>query len=99
MDESTDLGQQQAHYVRSVSGRHYREDRTPAGLTEFTFEAGQTCFGEHKTRLDKPELFVVRGGDWRGNPRHERHVHANADDWVDDFATHQDKLATELAKG
>lgn len=100
IDESTELGQQQAWYVRNQSGRRFTEDRDQApGLTTFTFEAGQRCFGQHQVRLDKPELFIVRDGDWRGNPSGRRRQHANADDWVDDFANHQDKLARELEKG
>lgn len=101
VDESTDLGKQQAYYIRNQSGRRYSEDRnlTP-GLTLFTFEPGQTCFAadRHVVPLDRPALFLVRGGDWRGNPTGEL-VRRSADDWVDDFATHQDKLATELQKG
>lgn len=90
VDESTDLGARQAHYIRSQSGRKFVEERGP--LTVFTFEAGQKCFATHQIPLDRPELYVVRGGDWRGNPlgdvRHHR-----ADTWTEDFAEHQDRIA------
>lgn len=100
IDESTDLGKQQAYYIRNQSGRRYTEDRNMLpGVTIFTFEAGQSCFRQHERRLDKPEIFLVKGGDWRGNPTGMKREHVNADDWVDDFANHQDKLATRLNQG
>lgn len=99
IDESTELGQKQAWYIRNQSGRHFREARNQMpGLTLFIFEPGQQCFAEHRVPLDRPALYIVRGGDWRGNPRGEV-VRRKPDEWVDDFATHQDKLATELEKG
>jgi hypothetical protein len=100
IDETTELGQAQARYIRTQSGKAFREYRVP-GLTVFEFEPGQTCFGssKHTKRLDRPEIFAVRGGDWRGNPRGNRRIHANADDWRDDFAEHQDKIKTILERG
>lgn len=80
IDERTDLGQAQAAYIRLQSGRTFREMRTEAGLTVFRFESGQRCFAEHQTR---PELYVVRDGDYRGNPTGRRRVHASAADWVE----------------
>lgn len=102
VDERTELGQAQAYFIRRESGRRFTEEKNPAGLTVFTFEAGQTCFRqtEHLRRNARPELFVVRSGDWRrldimGAPR----VHAGADDWVDDFANHQGKIADLRQRG
>lgn len=84
-------------------GKRYTLLEVSADETWFVFEAGQTCFdgdaGRHQTRVGKPELFVVRGGDWRGNPRGDRFVHASAADWVDDMQNHRDKLAREVAQG
>lgn len=100
LDESTDLGKTQAWYIRNKSRRRFVEDRDQApGLTTFTFEPGQKCFAQHQERLDRPALFVVRGGDWRGNPTGESRMHANGDDWVDEFANHQDKLADQIQQG
>jgi hypothetical protein len=93
VDESTDLGARQAHYIRKQSGRRFTESRTETGLTAFTFEAGQRCFATHKVPLERPELYVVRGGDWRGNPRGEVRRHSGPDSWVNDFAEHQDRIA------
>lgn len=97
IDEATELGQRQAHYIRKLSGRKFTEQRMDDGKTLFTFEAGQTCFTPHQVPLGKPELFIVRDGDYRqyGAGR----LHANAEDWADDFATHQDKFATAIERG
>ena len=92
VDEATDLGARQAHYIRRQSGRRFTERRTEIGLTAFVFEPGQTCFATHKVPLERPELYVVRGGDWRGNPRGDVRRHSSPDAWVDDFATHQDRI-------
>jgi hypothetical protein len=95
VDESTDLGRAQADYIRTRSGRTFREQRTAEGLTVFRFEPGQRCFAEHSTR---PEIFSVRGGDWRRDlgliRRHQR-----GQDWVEDFAEHQDRLSRAIEKG
>lgn len=96
VDESTPLGQFQASYIRTESGRAFREMRTQDGRTVFRFEARQRCFADHETR---PERFLVQGGDWRGNPRGERRVHASAADWVEDFALHQLKVQEQHERG
>lgn len=91
VDESTDLGQRQAHYIRTLSGRRFTERRTELGLTAFTFEAGQRCFATHKVPLERPEFYIVRDGDWRqlGAPR----LHSGPDAWVNDFGDHLDRIA------
>jgi hypothetical protein len=89
-------------HAAKTSGRRYRELHVAEGENWLVFEAGQPCFqaGEHRTRLDRPELYVVQDGDHRGNPRRtEARRHANAADWVDDFAEHQSKLGDEQQKG
>lgn len=68
-------------------------------VVEFTFPPGQQCFAQHRVPLDRPEFYVVRDGDWRGNPRGTAPVQRNADDWLDDFANHQDRLKTVLDQG
>lgn len=99
IDESTELGQRQANYIRSHSGRRFvREPVDSNGPVKYTFEAGQKCFGSHQVRLDKPELFLVHAGDHRLNLGTVRR-HVNADDWVDDFANHQDEIATRIERG
>jgi hypothetical protein len=108
--ESDDLGRRQAHYIRTMSGRKFTEYRREDGMTVFEFPPGQRCFSTvirngrvvagHPMRIERPELFIVRGGDWRGDPRHETpYVHVRAEDWVDEFANHQQRLAEAQQRG
>jgi|SRR5690606_17366062 len=96
IDESTELGRQQAAYIRHRSGRTFREMRTETGLTVFRFESGQRCFAEHRTR---PELYLVRDGDYRGNPTGRRRQHANARDWVEHMQEEFDRFDTDRRRG
>lgn len=89
-------------YTIKQSGRSYTEMSIRDGETWLVFAPGQPCFraATHRIRLDKPELYVVQGGDWRGNPLNvETRVHSGPDPWVDDFATHQQKLANRAERG
>lgn len=95
IDERTELGAQQAAYIRHQSGRTFTESRTAAGLTVFRFASRQRCFEEHRTR---PEFYVVRHGDWRGNLGTIRR-HTRPPDWVEDFGEHQDRIATQQERG
>lgn len=96
-DESSVLGQAQAHYIRNDRSRRSHEARNEGGMTIFTFEPGQTCFraGEHRIQLGRPEFFRVWSGDWRGRTG-EAYQHSRPADWVDDFAEHQQRLADRL---
>lgn len=95
VDETTDLGRRQATYIRQASFRTYRELRTGEGLTVFRFDAGQRCFADHRTR---PQRFLTRGGDHQANLGLLRE-HTRGQDWVEDFAEHQDRLADRLRQG
>ncbi len=100
IDESTDLGQKQAHYIRRGSGRSFKESRTPEGLTDFYFRPGQDCFAQHVYRNEMPAAYVKQGGDFRGNPMRIQPVtHTKAEFWVEDFSEHQDKVKTILERG
>lgn len=99
VDERLELGQRQAHYIRAESRRKYAEHRGEDGLTVFTFEAGQTCFTRHQARLDRPEVFTVRGGDWRGSGGLGSYTHVRAEDWVEDFALHQQQITDRIERG
>lgn len=89
-------------HAAKTSGRKYIEQCLVEGETWLVFEAGQACFraSDHRTRVDREPLYVVREGDHRGNPRGtDARVHRGPDNWLDDFATHQATLADEIAKG
>jgi hypothetical protein len=99
VDETTPLGRRQAAYIRIQAGRQFTEERTPEGTT-FAFPAGQRCFRPHQVSLEREPLYIVRDGDWRGNPRGTKpRQHTRAENWVEDFATHQQTLADRLGQG
>jgi hypothetical protein len=99
VNETTPLGQQQADYIRRRSGRTYKETNEN-GFTTFVFVPGQRCFAEHSVSLEREPLFLVRGGDFRGNPTGQRPTqHVRPEDWVEDFAEHQQGLADTIEKG
>lgn len=109
VDESTELGQRQAHYIRTacrpVSAqlaaqgmRRYVETKTDKGWTEFRFAAGQRCFAQHRVPLDRPELYVARRGNLH-QPVGRARQYDRADQWVDDFATELDGVRTIAERG
>lgn len=94
------LDDQLLHDARRY-GRH-RELPVAEGETWLVYEAGQPCFraAQHRKRIERPELYIVRDGDWRGNPRGtQSRRHARPEDWVDDFANHQGRLADAHGRG
>lgn len=95
LNEADPAHREAADWIRHASGRHYTEDRTPEGLTAFTFPPGQACFKAHThhQRLDREELYVVR------NPAGGVRQHAQPEHWVEDFAEHHDHLNRQLTGG
>lgn len=84
------------------SGRHYTVLQIAAGESYLVFRAGQPCFAAatHRKRIEREPLYIVRDGDYRGNPRRTRaRQHLNPATWVEDFSEHQQKLADEIEKG
>ena len=95
------MTERQIHLIKAAKYR-YRELSVKPGETWWLFEAGQTCFqaADHRIRLGKPELFVVRDGDWRGNPRRTPELrHKRPEFWVEQFSEHQAKLARARNEG
>ncbi|MBA4865910.1 hypothetical protein H1V43_32115 [Streptomyces sp. PSKA54] len=89
-------------HAAKTSGRKYSELRVAEGETWLVYEAGQPCFraAQHRKRIDRPELFLVRDGDHRGNPRGTKaRMHAKPEHWVENFAEHQQGLADAHQKG
>lgn len=87
VDTSTELGRRQAAYIRSRCGRRFVERRYNATMIEFHFEAGQKCFATHQLRLD-------REPDYRIDSRP-----VTSGQWVDDFATNQQRLKELIDRG
>lgn len=89
-----------------LSGRKWLGNPEPTedGNIRFTFPPGTHCFAEstHVKQVnvyEKPEIYVVRDGDWRGNPTGRAFKHRSGQDWVDDFGEHQERLADRLQRG
>lgn len=96
IDERTETGRMWAWMIRHQSGRDFKELPRADGVTVFRFAAHQRCFRDHETI---PDLFVVRDGDWRGNPTKRGRVHVNGVDWAEDFMQHEGQLADLREKG
>jgi hypothetical protein len=100
IDLGTPLGQQQARYIKYSSGRSYKIVEQRDGLVTLEFKGGQPCFREHRKRIDRPEKFLVKGGDFRGNPlRTPTRVHKKPEFWVEEFAENQERLKTQIERG
>ncbi len=71
-----------------------RVDDPGPGFVRYVFEAGTACFriAQHRVPLERPPLYVVRGGDWRAHTGVIR-KHTGPDAWVNDFGEHQDRIA------
>jgi len=99
VDETTDLGQAQASYLRKESGRE-AVMLHEAGLLVFSFPPGTQCFNQHQVPLEREPIPLVRGGDWRGDPRGDPvKRHHSLEDWTEDFATHQQKIHDRIERG
>lgn len=86
---------EQAIAAAKASGRRYRAEQDEHGAEILVFEAGQPCFkaSEHRVRIDRPELFIQRPGDWRGNPDagSKPLIFSGADAWRDSLGTTLDR--------
>lgn len=82
--------------VRSC-GRKWAVVKQEGAEMVFTFAPGTPCFQEsqHRVTLDRPALFIVKGGDFRGNPTGEFRQHAQPAHWVEDCALHLDKVTKD----
>lgn len=93
------LNPEQRVWVRQT-GRRFTEHAIRQGETWLIFEAGQPCFRatEHRARVEREELYVIRDGDTRGNPT-GRVDRVTGQQWNDDFGEHQQRLADLQQKG
>lgn len=85
------------------SGRHFTKQQMPEGFWRYTFSVGQRCFNAPHTVVDRQEepKYLLLAGDHRHYIGEKDEtggvkpylVHSSADAFIDDFATHQEKLA------
>lgn len=97
VDTGTELGQRQFDYLSKDRSRNPRMEKTGTSLVSFTYPPGNEAFDgpkhEHYRPIGYDPVMLVHGGDFRGNPRREPARIMRPQDWIDDFATHQDRLA------
>jgi hypothetical protein len=88
-------------HTAKTCGRKFTELHVSATENWLVFEAGQPCFRaqQHHKLLDKQEIYVVRDGDFRGNPTGAVRKHTSPEFWREDFAEHQEKLARQIQQG
>lgn len=88
------IGSPMHDMLKQVVGRHSpdgirRDGKEITSIdsveAEFLFNPGTPCFKQstHRKRLDRPELYIVRGGDWRANTGLIRR-HTKPEHWVED---------------
>lgn len=99
LDLGTPLGQQQAHYIKHISGRSYKVIDQRDGLVVLEFSGGQPCFTQHEVRNELPEIFRIKGGDFRGNPLGTPTRTTKPELWIEEFAENQAKIAEAIEKG
>lgn len=94
------LPAEMVHTARTC-GRKFSELEVSENEHWLVFESGQSCFRtkQHRVPVGKPELFVVRDGDFRGNPTGNRRTHSRPEHWVEDFQEHQARIADAVQKG
>lgn len=88
-------------HAAKTSGRKFTELNVSENEHWLVFAAGQPCFRAqmHRALLDKQEIFIVRDGDYRGNPTGNVRKHTRPEFWQEDFAEHQGKLAQRIQQG
>lgn len=93
------VSEEDLHLART-SGRRWRQYDVGPGETWLVFEPGQPCFaaGTHMRRLERPEVFATRRGDWRGDPTNRGLRVLGAQSWVDDCGENQESVADWIEK-
>lgn len=95
----------QVRVVARDTGRAYIEQRSAAGLVEFSFQPGQEGFkgGEHDhtIRVDSIQRFAKQRFVKQQGVQHATGAPQplSAQSWVDDFGENQERLAAEQRKG
>jgi hypothetical protein len=100
VDTATELGQKQYHFITHDKERTYTAEKIGQSLVKFTFASGQPCFAraDHKIQLSRPGRFITHSGDFRLKTGPVK-VHKRPEDWVEDFAGHQDRINTRIERG
>jgi hypothetical protein len=100
LDGSVDEARLAKAYESDFRRGAIRGEKLETGFIRYHFPAGTACFRQawHKLPLERPALFMVRSGDWRGTDGVIRRFATGAD-WVDHFATHLDGISERVSRG
>lgn len=100
IDVATEQGKAWAAAIKR-SGRRFIADRSGPGTTiTFRFPPGQACFkAPHQVPVGRPEIFVVRDGDWRGNPTGRTDRGVRPEEFVERMAENLDVLHSARQRG
>lgn len=95
-----DILQPQDKKAIKDSKRKFIVEDDAEGVKWLVFEAGQPCFQAslHRKSLERPEIYRVGRGDYRSYDERSARI-LTPENWLDDFATHQDKLKTLQERG
>jgi len=99
-DVSTELGRKQYYYITHDKERSSSMQKIGPTISKFVFGPGQRCFAsaKHRVRIERIPQTLLVPGDFRqrtGTPR----IFNRPEDWVDDFANHQDRINTMRERG
>lgn len=88
-------------HAARTSGRKYAELHVAEDESWLVFEAGQACFRaeQHRKLLDRQEIFIVRDGDWRGNPTGNVRKHTKPEFWIEDMQENNEAVRARIEKG
>lgn len=98
IDQSSQLGRDQADYIKNHAGRAYTASKIGDTLTELVFKPGQQCFSEHTVSLEREPIYLVKKGDHR-MPQGATRRHDRAEHWIEDMSLNQDALKSIIEKG
>ncbi len=96
LDCSVPQQREAATWITQQPARHYTWEQVGSVVT-FIFPPGQQCFRGHR-EIVRPGVFMVRDGDWRGNPTGRSAV-LGEQQWHDDLGEHQQRLAEQQQRG
>lgn len=98
IDLATEQGRTWGKAIKA-SGRRFTYTQV-RNLVTCHFSAGQQCFqAPHKVRVGRPELYVVRDGDWRGNPSGRIRQHKQPDLFVEEFEEGLSRIRSKIDQG
>jgi hypothetical protein len=104
VDTSTDIGQQQYHFITHDKERKYSYQKVSETIHVFMYGPGQRPFYDegkhtHYVPVGRDPYYLVHDGDWRGNPTGNKLIHRSYRDWVDQFGENQLNLQDIQKRG